>query len=132
MGEHPELDLLSVEHNDLHAAMRSWWTGACDQRLGRCGARHPFASLRALLFPARTCSGRRGDGDPGAYLEEFFAGGEAPPQQVQQRALDLAMTLGAANRLQCWTVMPERVAEYAEYIVRCGVRPAPFAEVSMA
>ena len=53
-----------------------------------------------------------------AYLEEFFAGGEAPPQQVQQRALDLAMTLGAAHRLQCWTVMPETVwREYAEYIV---------------
>ncbi|PNL16788.1 phosphotransferase family protein [Micrococcus sp. FDAARGOS_333] len=136
VGEHPELDLLSVEHNDLHAGNAFLVDGRVrisdwgDAVLG-----HPFASLRALLFPARNVFGEDAvTAIRAAYLEEFFAGGEAPPQQVQQRALDLAMTLGAANRLQCWTVMPEAVwREYAEYIVPLWREAGrPFAEVSMA
>ncbi|XNY99805.1 hypothetical protein ACL90Y_08560 [Micrococcus luteus] len=134
--EHPELDLLSVEHNDLHAGNAFLVDGRVrisdwgDAVLG-----HPFASLRALLFPARNVFGQVAvTAIRAAYLEEFFAGREAPPQQVQQRALDLAMTLGAANRLQCWTVMPETVwREYAEYIVPLWREAGrPFAEVTMA
>ena len=136
VGERPELDLLSVEHNDLHAGNAFLVDGSVrisdwgDAVLG-----HPFASLRALLFPARNVFGEDAvTAIRAAYLEEFFAGREAPPEQVQQRALDLAMTLGAANRLQCWTVMPETVwREYAEYIVPLWREAGrPFDEVSMA
>lgn len=133
--EHPQLDLLGVDHNDLHAGNAYLVDGRVrisdwgDAVLG-----HPFASLRALLFPARNLFGQSAvEAIRVAYLEEFFAGREAPALDVRQRALDLAMTLGASNRLQCWTVMPEQVwAEYAEYIVPLWREAGrPFDEVSM-
>jgi hypothetical protein len=133
--EHPELDLLGVDHNDLHAGNAYLVDGRVrisdwgDAVLG-----HPFASLRALLFPARNMFGQAAvEAIRAAYLEEFFAGREAPAMDVRQRALDAAMTLGAANRLQCWTIMPEPVwAEYAEYIVPLWREAGrPFDEVSM-
>jgi len=135
-AEHPGLDLLGVDHNDLHAGNAFLVDGRVRiSDWGDAVIGHPFASLRALLFPARNVFGQDAvEAIRAAYLDEFFAGREAPVRQAQQRALDLAMTLGVANRLQCWTLMPAEVwAAYPEYIVplwRAAGRP--FAEVTMA
>lgn len=134
--EHPEVDVLSVDHNDLHAGNAFLVDGRVRiSDWGDAVIGHPFASLRALLFPVRDVFGEAAVGAiRAAYLNEFFAGRAAPPVEVQQRALDLAMTLGAANRQQCWALMPAEVwAEYAEYIVPLWREAGrPFDEVSMA